>query len=111
MQQERDTIDTKRIVQIGILIVAVTIVSSVIAYAILRVDLSGRTMSEPRTEVVHQEIAGVDQVEATSGWAVRLQTEQRKHLESYGWVDKEHGVAHVPIEKAMHDVATQRGEP
>lgn len=33
--------------------------------------------------------------------------EQKKHLESYGWVSQEKGIAHMPIEKAMHMVAEE----
>jgi hypothetical protein len=35
---------------------------------------------------------------------------EMKHLESYGWIDRAHGVVHIPIERAMQIVA-QRGLP
>jgi hypothetical protein len=37
-------------------------------------------------------------------------TDQENQLNSYGWVNKEKGVAHIPIERAMELVA-QRGLP
>jgi hypothetical protein len=35
----------------------------------------------------------------------RLRAEQQELLSSYGWVDREGGVVHVPIERAMELVA------
>jgi hypothetical protein len=35
---------------------------------------------------------------------------QEKHLNSYGWVDEQGGVAYIPIERAM-DLTVQRGLP
>ncbi|MBC7793403.1 MAG: hypothetical protein H7Z43_06830 [Clostridia bacterium] len=106
--QERDGFSARRVTRIGTVIVVVTILASVIAYALLRWHLAGVALSEPRTEVTQLEIAGVEQVHALDGWAVRLQVEQRKHLESYGWADA--GRVHVPIEKAMHDEALRGAE-
>jgi hypothetical protein len=35
---------------------------------------------------------------------------QERHLNSYGWVDEQSGVAHIPIERAM-ELTVQRGLP
>ncbi|HEX4479711.1 MAG TPA: hypothetical protein VH082_02785 [Rudaea sp.] len=35
--------------------------------------------------------------------------EKHAQLESSGWIDSEHRVAHIPIEQAMDDVARQSG--
>jgi hypothetical protein len=35
---------------------------------------------------------------------------QEKHLNSYGWVDEQSGVAYIPIERAM-ELTVQRGLP
>ena len=34
---------------------------------------------------------------------------KRAQLESTGWVDREHHIAHIPIEQAMDDIARQTG--
>jgi len=34
-------------------------------------------------------------------------TKQRERLDSYGWVDRAHGVARIPIEEAMRRLAQQ----
>ena len=40
----------------------------------------------------------------------RFQAEQMAELESYGWVDREHGIGRIPIGKAMEKVV-QDGIP
>jgi hypothetical protein len=32
---------------------------------------------------------------------IALQAAQRKRLEQYGWVDRDAGIAHIPVERAM----------
>lgn len=34
----------------------------------------------------------------------KLKTEQQKDASSYGWIDKEKGIARIPVEKAMEIV-------
>ena len=34
--------------------------------------------------------------------------EKRAQLDSVGWIDRERGIAHIPIEQAMDDVARQQ---
>jgi hypothetical protein len=40
----------------------------------------------------------------------KLNEEQRKQLEGYGWVDKEKGIVHIAIDEAMRRVA-EKGLP
>jgi hypothetical protein len=39
-----------------------------------------------------------------------MRAEEDASLNSYGWVDKEQGVVHIPIERAM-DTVVERGLP
>lgn len=39
----------------------------------------------------------------------RLFDEQRQTLESFGWVDRERGIVHIPIDAAMDRIAQQHG--
>jgi hypothetical protein len=41
--------------------------------------------------------------------APRLRAEQAARLESYGWVDRNAGIIHVPIERAMEQVLEVEG--
>jgi hypothetical protein len=40
----------------------------------------------------------------------RFMTQERSRLGSYGWVDKDHGIVHIPIDEAMRRIAA-RGIP
>jgi hypothetical protein len=40
----------------------------------------------------------------------RMRAAEEQRLHSYGWVDKEKGVAHIPIEQAM-ELVVRRGLP
>jgi hypothetical protein len=40
----------------------------------------------------------------------RLRTAENKRLESYGWADRERGIARIPIEQAMK-LVSERGLP
>jgi len=37
----------------------------------------------------------------------RMQTDQRRRLETYDWVDRQRGIARMPITEAMHRLADQ----
>ena len=37
----------------------------------------------------------------------KLKTEQEKEATSYGWIDKEKGIARIPVDKAMEIVAAR----
>jgi hypothetical protein len=57
-----------------------------------------RLPPEPRLQVSETEDIG------------KVVAEEDKQLSSYGWVDKDGGVAHIPIERAM-DLILERGIP
>lgn len=40
----------------------------------------------------------------------RMRVSEQQRLETYGWVDKQSGIAHIPIQRAM-DLALERGFP
>jgi hypothetical protein len=40
----------------------------------------------------------------------RMKEEERRRIDAYGWVDREAGIAHIPVERAM-DILAQRGLP
>jgi len=40
----------------------------------------------------------------------KVVADQDKHLSNYGWVDKDGGIAHIPIQRAM-DLILERGIP
>jgi hypothetical protein len=50
---------------------------------------------------------------ATRHWAEppvdigELHARERAHLEGYGWVDHAHGIVHIPIDRAMEEIAAE----
>jgi len=66
----------------------------------------------PGAEIGKPEIGIVDQVPfETTRAAERYRKQQHDRLNSYGWVDRDKGVIHVPIEKAIDQyLAQQQGK-
>ena len=42
--------------------------------------------------------------------AERTRTEQMRQLQSYGWIDRDKGIIHVPIERAIDQLVSQKGK-
>lgn len=61
--------------------------------------LPERGIRGPRPAGIHQELFGV----APAGQALHRQKLER--LSSYGWIDRDAGVAHIPIEDAIEALA------
>jgi hypothetical protein len=56
--------------------------------------------------IYQEEIGIVDQVPfAVDTRLHRWRAEHNAHLNGYGWVDREKGIVHVPIERAMDAIA------
>ena len=59
-------------------------------------------------EIGQEQIGIVDQREfAHGGRAAEVRQQQVEQLSSYGWVDREKRLIHIPIERAMELVAQQ----
>ncbi len=107
VRQEEDDVPGPRLAWIGVLVVVVSVVAVVLAALLLGKDqarLGGGPAGRVRTEgsvapptigiieqtLIEHEARGVDQ---RSG--------EERRLHEYGWVDRPHGVAHIPIDRAM----------
>ncbi|WP_426752726.1 hypothetical protein [Myxococcus sp. Y35] len=56
------------------------------------------------------EVADVNQRPfALEDKAPRLRREQQSRLERYGWVDRDAGLIHLPVERAMEQVLAEEG--
>jgi hypothetical protein len=65
----------------------------------------------PGVEIGKPEIGIVDQVPfETVRTAERTRAEQMRQLQSYGWVDRDKGVIHVPIDKAIDQLVAEKGK-
>jgi len=85
----------------------VTIVLLVALVARVLTGLSGATdsvsRSPERAEPTRLSSRPEDEIAA-------FQREKRSQLESYGWIDRPSGLAHVPIERAMDMLAPSQNE-
>jgi hypothetical protein len=108
-----DGVDMKKILLVGGASLFTFIVSALIAYLILRsdakqVDAQGRP-ARP-TEIGRDEIGIVDQLDfSVDNRLAEWKAAKRKRLETYGWVDREKRLVHIPIEKAIEQVISQSG--
>jgi len=101
---EEDHIASTRIVAVGVAALVVFVVGSAaagFAMKALRRELNPDGPAIP-SEVGKTKIGMIEQrlfEHANQGVAWRAQAEQR--LRSIGWVDREKGLVHIPIERAM----------
>jgi len=103
-----DEMNLKKIIAVGIVSLVVFAVGILSAYFLMqgqRAQIRKDGAEKARAELGKAEIGIVDQVMFTAD--NRLETwgaEHKKRLESYGWIDKAKGIAHIPIEQAMAKV-------
>ncbi len=102
---EEDHVDSKRIVLVGVAALVVFVVGSLaagFAMKTLRRELNSDGPAPFPSEVGKPKIGMVEQrlfEHANQGVAWRAQAERRLH--STGWVDREKGLVHIPIDRAM----------
>ncbi|MFL5249921.1 MAG: hypothetical protein ACJ79V_19025 [Myxococcales bacterium] len=65
----------------------------------------------PGTEIGKAEIGIVDQPPFESvRTAERTRAQYLKRLQSYGWIDRDKGLIHVPIDKAIDQFVAEKGK-
>jgi hypothetical protein len=105
-----DEIAYGKVILIGVVSLAIFAASTVWAAVILshetkkNEEATGATYRPHR--VTEEEIGIVDQVPfATDTRLHRWRAAHNARLNGYGWIDREKGIVHVPIERAMDAVA------
>ena len=101
MKQERDHIEGGPIAKILLALIAIGVVAIGASTCLLgHAPVTAAPRVAPRT------IGSIEQTQIT-GTAVGLELHdrQRAALDSWGWVDRDAGVATIPIERAMGIVA------
>jgi hypothetical protein len=102
---EPDDFVARRIIYLGGgLLVSVTLISAILL----------AVLHTPRSAQRNATVMGTDdvpsphlQMHPTNEYA-RYIDEKRALLNSSGWVDRERGIAHIPIEQAMDDIAREK---
>jgi hypothetical protein len=110
-EQEPDRVSARRLAAIGVAGVIVFGLGALWASTVQRgVTGSVRSDTAPRPALAgRREVGMVYQTRFGESIAAAKNEEARRRLESAGWVDRDGGVVHVPIEQAMEIVA-RRGK-
>jgi hypothetical protein len=107
-RQSEDKIDFVKVVAIGVVSLVLFAVCTYWALIILRRETArvheASGVTSP-VEVGRSEIGIVDQVPFTADRRLEVWKKERAaRLHGYGWVDKQKGIAHIPIEQAIDQV-------
>jgi hypothetical protein len=101
---EPKDLNIKAIVWFGAGLLAVIVVSMVLVWGMMG-SMDGSTPTSPAALAVPPEPRlqpnPIDQTTSPMDLLHREMSNQEGWLNSYGWVDKESGIAHMPIDEAM----------
>jgi len=106
VEQEREAVAARVIARIAVVAVAVIVLAIVVSDRLLRraalnLGASGLSRSTPVAEAPRV-IGIVDQTLTSRPGVGLVQIESEKlALRRYGWVDRAHGVARIPIDRAI----------
>jgi hypothetical protein len=109
-----DGVNLKLMVMVGVVSLVVFAASAVIAWWILREDNAKYSKRGVAPEVhglaKQEEIGIIDYIPFDGDHRLEhWQQARAKALNSYGWVDRQKGIIHIPIDEAMKDVVRQAG--
>ena len=109
-EDNADDISYGKVVAVGVASLVIVALCTVWAAVILKRETarveSSTGAPNPALLVGQQEIGIVDQVPfLTDHRLEEWRAEHQGRLENYGWVDRAKGIAHIPIETAMDQVA------
>jgi len=104
-----DQIDFKKVIAIGIVSLIVFALGTFWAVTILHRETArahASTGASHAPMIGQPEIGIVDQVLFTGDHRLAdWRAERAARLNGYGWVDRSKGIAHIPIDKAMDEIA------
>jgi hypothetical protein len=113
--ESEDQIDFRKVIAVGVVSLVIFAVATWWAVAILhgeRAHLKGREEGRVGSELGKMEIGIVDQVPFSKDQ--RLDVWRARHAEwlsGYNWVDRQHGIVTMPIERAMDAVVAGAAPP
>ena len=108
-EQEPDRVPGAKLAWIGVVSTAIAIAAVLVAVVLTRAETKQAVLyastpaPEPRGTVERTLVAG-----SARGWEEN--GAQRRELERFGWVDRDAGVAHIPIDRAMDLWVEREGE-
>ncbi|MGH7271999.1 MAG: hypothetical protein ACREJ3_16335, partial [Polyangiaceae bacterium] len=105
VHQEEDVIASRRLVRIGVVSLLVGALGAFFAGLILVVNTGTLRPSAAGPHGTQPAPREISRVEQTPIWYVRdgidLRDAQKRELETWGWLDRDAGLAEIPIERAI----------
>ena len=100
-------------VVLSTLVVIVVVIAGLTGVARLTSAIRGHLVSRAEPSAVREDVSQIEALTfARETAAERNMREQRTHLKSYGWVNRERGIVHVPVDVAMRlYLEEQRKQP
>jgi hypothetical protein len=93
------------------LLLMVALVLPFLTWLFWHYEAEAKRADPPQTPLAVYELPPAPRLEVDPGSDLqRLRTVEEKSLTTYGWIDRQQGVARVPIEQAI-DVLAKRGFP
>jgi hypothetical protein len=108
VRQEPDVVAGRRIGVIGVVAVLICVVSLVVVTRFGAWPRSAAVRSRPPAAPAHIGMTEQTPIARTER-GLALRAAQRERLEHYGWIDRDAGIAYIPIDRAM-DVVVGEGE-
>jgi hypothetical protein len=111
-RHERNEIDWRRITLIGVGILAVLGLGAQLgSYALFHYFSGGAGGPDAAPPSEAGELPPAPRLQSDPPFDLeRLRAEEKARLETYGWVNRERGIARIPVERAM-DLVIERGLP
>lgn len=104
---EVDRIQSWTVVGVGVASLLLFFVASAITLAYMKREVTALNPGHPMipAEAGQRKIGMVEQqLFEAADRARTLQAEKQARLGSYGWVDRQKGLVHIPVERAMEQV-------
>ena len=114
--QNEDQIDFTKVIIVGVVSLVLFALCTIWAVKILDIETvrlrDEHGESRVPSQIGKDEIGIVDQVPFDIDHRLeKWRAERSAALNSYGWVNRKRGVAHIPIDKAMEQVAAGAAPP
>jgi hypothetical protein len=111
VRQEEDRIASGSLIRVSIVSLVVGAAGVFFGGAILLSEVGALKPSAAGPHGPRPAPRALSEVEQTPIWNTRvgldLRERQRRELDAWGWVDREAGIARIPIERAMDIVARE----
>lgn len=110
---EISDINPRRVALVALTLAAIVIAASLVTYGLFRFFYRSETSARPAPSPLSYapEPPPEPRLSVEPGEELKaLRAEEDAALKTYGWVDQEKGVVHIPIDRAI-DILAQRGLP